>query len=505
MKFQFKNLSQKNITIWSFVVAIFATLIALGAWLLPDPLRNIFNPSPSYEINILNLPNKEEAVYYVTDALIRTKGDLSAFPDFKISPLNVEVVPHYSGNKKYGNVVLRVSGGGLTKDYKLWADFEKSSQTQTVTIELADILSISGIKENRLETGTNLMLGKKPYQEAELKFEVIRLAAPEKPMSPVVKLPVKNTPWKQEVKVIQRDGLVIDYALTNYGGKATFYCIVNIASALSDKNENDDPFWSGTKIFNYGPNCQPFTLNNGETYQVSFRLDTNTLGKEFLHGRYFVEVYTIMERTDIVFNAPHSYENSNELWLMANQDNVDTFVICNDPGKTCAQSVTLPIEQVRIKVDPYSSNDQLGNGSTYFWVQTYQVDSESKNQYILDYWIDPQKDGWIGFAINFLDSIDATTFTSIQFKIKLDESMHPFWVELTSTDSNGKEFKKRILLGDGTYGNKSVDEQIITIPINAFQGIDPASISAINFVADSNMVPNTEHHELQVSEVKFIR
>lgn len=270
---------------------------------------------PSFEINFLGLPLEGDHSYYVTNNLISSDGDLSDYPELEVSPLLVEVIPHYLGDERFGNVILRVSGSASVKEIPLWPDFDKSAQTQTVRLELADILKLSGIKKNREDLDTNLMLGEKPYQEEVLKFEVIRLAAPGRPFESAKELPVKNAPWRQEVSLADRDELMLDYALTNFGGTARFGCDITVARTLADVTADDHSFWSGVEGFSWGPDCEPFTLETGETYKTSFPLNEETLGQEFPHGRYLVEVYSFAERKDVLLKDGSSFENYDDRWL----------------------------------------------------------------------------------------------------------------------------------------------------------------------------------------------
>ena len=459
--------------------------------------------TPRFEINFIGLPFEGDNTYYVTNNLIGLRGDLREYDDFVLSPLKVEIVPHYSGEKNYGNVVLRVLGDDSTKDYPLWPDFNKPAQTQTVELTLAEIIEVSGIRYTYDDINSNLMLGDKPYQEATLKFEVIRLSEPDKPFDSIKELPVKNTPWKQETSIVDRDDLALDYALTNFGGDAIFSCNITVAKTLSDVTENDHDFWSGIDVFSYDLDCDTFTVRTGETYKTTFPLNEDTLGEEFTHGRYLVQVYSFPERKDVVFNEGYSFDHSNDLWLFADPGDLETFVICNDPGLSCEETDTLFVQEIATKTYPFYS-DELDNGATYFQIRSYPVNNHSTNQYILNYWIDPTRDGWVGFGIEFENLLDVSEYKSIRFNLTLDESAHPVWFDVEYRV--GDEYKtSRIEIGTGDYGEASPDEQTVVVPFSAFTGVDWAKVDTINFVLDSHMVPDDQEHEIQVSEIEFIR
>jgi hypothetical protein len=489
-------LSSKVIKIIASVTTIIVAII-LSVY-VPNSER------PNFEINIIGLPYKDDKAYYVTDAMVRTQGDLSAFTDFEITPPVIEIVPHYSGDEKFGNVVLRISGDSTeTKDILLWHDFDRTSQTQTLNLDLADIIKISGIKKTVDEIDSSLMLGEKPYQEANLRFEIIRLSEPDKPYEPKMVLPIKNSPWIERVSVLSRNGMVVDYALENLGANATFYCRMNITKTLSDVGESDHVVWSGTYEIK-SPKCGSFALKTGETYKVTIPLNQESLGQDLARGRYIVQVYTFTERKDLVFKDSYTYENSNNLWVLANSGDIRAFVVCNDPGKSCADSVTLPIEKETIRVYPYSSKDEWDNGATYFVVRTYPVNNYSTNHYVLDYWIDPQKTGWVGFGIWFENLVDVSAFNSIRFKLLLDQSLHPIYLDVKG--KIGDTYKTaRVEIGAGTYGEPKFEEQKITIPFSAFEGIDWTKVDTLYFGMDSFMVPDAEKHEIQISEVEFVR
>lgn len=429
---------------------------------------------------------------------------MSAFTDFEITPPVIEIVPHYSGDEKFGNIVLRILGDSKeTKNVLLWSDFDKAAQTQTISLELADIVKISGIKKVIEEIDSSLMLGEKPYQDANLRFEIVRLSEPTKPYEPKTVLPIKNTPWIERASVLSRNGMVVDYSLTNLGADATFYCRMNITKTIGDVSENDHVVWSGTYEIR-SPKCGLFTLKTGETYKTTIPLNQETLGQNLPRGRYIVQVYTFAERKDLVFKDGFNYENSNNLWVMANPGDIRAFVICNDPGKSCADSFTLPIEEETIRAYPYSSKDEWDNGATKFVIRTYPVNSRSVNQYILDYWIDPQRTGWVGFGIWFEKLVDVSRFNNIRFKLLLDKSLHPIYLDVKG--KIGDTYKTaRVEIGKGAYGEPKFEEQIITIPFTAFEGIDWTQVDTLYFGMDNFMVPNAEQHEIQVSEVEFIR
>ena len=459
---------------------------------------------PGFEINFLHLPLGSDNAYYVTDSLIRTQGDLSRFHEFQLSPLSVEVVPDYLGNEKYGNVILRMAGSSASKDFQLWADFDQRAQTQTVEISLADILQVSGIQMNAENEATNLMLGATRYQQASLKFDVIRLSQPDRPLGPTRELLVKNAPWKQEVSIVWRDGRFLDYALTNFGGEAKFHCRMNIGRVLSDVSASDDIFWSGVATLDNPPRCEPFTLKTGETYQVSFALNNDTLGEDLGHGRYLVEIYSFPERADVTFAPESGYDKSGNVWLLSTESHVQTFVVCGDPGKTCEQTSTLPVEQKTIRAFSFTSGAEFNNGYTYFVVRTYALGNRTANQYVLDYSIDPQKTGWVGFGVWFENLVDVSMFNAIQFKLELDASLHPLWLDVKG--KVGGDYKvSRVAIGKDPYGAATTAEQTVTVPFSAFEGIDWTQVDTLNFVIDSVQVPDTNQHQLRVSEIQFVR
>ena len=512
----------KNLRVLTLIGLV--VLIAANAWFFVSPFGEkavtvaiigtptltptiapvVTDIKPAFEINFIGLPYKDDNAYYVTDAIVNAQGNLSAYSDFELTPPTIEIVPHYSGDEKFGNIVLRVSGDSTnTKNIPLWSDFDGTAQTQTVNLDLADIIKISGIKKAIEELDTNLMLREKSYQEANLRFEIIRLSEPDKPYGPKLVLPIKNSPWIERVSVLSRNGMLIDYALENLGSDATFYCRINITKTLSDVSESEHVVWSGTKEME-SPKCVSFTLKTGETYKVTIPLNQETLGQELSRGRYIVQVYTFAERRDLIFKDGYNYENSNNLWVIANPGDVRAFIICSDPGKSCADSVTLPIEQVKINVFPFSSNYELGNGYTNFVTRTYPVGNRSVNQYILYYSLDPQKEGWVGFGIWFEDMIDVSRFNSIRLKLILDQSKHPISFDV-KYKVNDTYITSRTELGSGKYGISSSEEQTVIVPFTAFEGVDWTEVDTLNFIIDSYRVPDAIQHKIQISEIEFIR
>ncbi len=463
------------------------------------------NASPKFEVNPIGLSpeNNGNYSYYVTDSLIRTHGDLSDYESFTLSPLAVEVVPDYFGDNKYGNLALRVSGSASTKDIPLWTDFDKSSQAQTIHISLADILEVSDISENRSETDTNLMLGDKPYQTASISLDVVRLSAPDRPFGENKKILIKNTPWIQSFSITQRNGPVIDYALTNLGTEAMFHCRIGVTKTLSDVTESDSSFWSGSddNSTNY-LDCPSFKLETGKTHTASFPLNNETLGGDIIHGRYLVQVYTFAERNDIVFNES-SYDGSDDIWVVSNTPSVGTFVVCNDPGKTCQETATLPIETKTTSAFTFNDFANLNNGISYLKIWTYPVGNRSANQYIVDFQLDPQRDGWVALGIWFKQPLDLRQYSGIRFKMSLDAGQDSIWLDAQG-NVDGTYTSKRFKVLKAEYGPPDSEEQTVVVPFSEYEGIDWSNIEEFNFVIDSDMVPDDQDHKMQISEIEFI-
>jgi hypothetical protein len=335
---------------------------------------------------------------------------------------------------------------------------------------------------------------------------VVRLSAPGRPFETAEELPVKNTPWKQEVSLADRDELMLDYALTNFGGAARFGCDITIARTLADVEADGHSFWSGADAFSYGPDCEPFTLKTGDTYKTSFTLNEETLGEEFPHGRYLVQVYSFAERKDVVLKDGSSLQDFDDRWLYGNTGDIVTFVICHDPGETCEETDSLPVEEATIRVFPFSSeaDPQFENGATNLMVSSRQVDNRLANEYILEYSLDPERDGWAGFEVRFEDSVDVSMYNSLRFKLILDDSRPP--LSLDVKNKVGEDYRQfRVSIGDGIYGEPDPEEQIIIIPFSAFGDMDWTAVATLDFVIDSFSAPGPGWHEIRVSEIEFIR
>jgi len=460
---------------------------------------------PTFEINFIGLPYKTDEAYYVTNNMIG-RNDLSDFDDFTLEPLDIEIVPHYSGNDKFGNVLLRISGEGGKKEVKLWSDYDAKAQSQTISLTFAEIIEISGAKLNWKETSTNLMLPEMPYQSARLNFEIVRLSEPDQPFA-TKELGIKNMPWIQRAEFTYDNGIAVDYSLNNLGADAKFHCILNVAKVTENVGADSHSFWSGTEAIHYGPNCEPFNLKTGETYKTSLLLNKETIGQDFARGRYVVQVYTFAERDDVKFNNNLTYDTASGIWMFANPGNVLTFVVCNDPGKNCEDSITFPIEEGNVHIFPYNSMEQTQNGQTWFQIKTYiKDDGRTASRYILDYQIDPQNLSWswAGFSMAFEKPIDLSSFRSITMNFKFYDVNAPVMIKIYST-TNGVDAWKQFILGDGVYGNNTTEYQTIVVPLSAFDNIDWASVKSVEFVADTGSVPDANHHQFEVSEIEFIK
>ncbi len=464
--------------------------------------RSAPDSSPTFEINLIGLPYPGDEAYYVTDAMIRTGGDLSAYPDFKLTPLQVEIIPKYKGEEKFANLVLRLAGAQKSQDIKLWDEFDNRSGSKTIVLSLGEIIALSGIQESRSEIETSLGLGDQPYQQANLKLQIVRLSNANIAWGEKL-LVVKNTPWTQTARMVNRNGLLVDYAFKNWGPDAKFHCHLAVAKTRAEVGLGDHAYWSGIGE-SADVDCTPFELKSGEAQAKSVLLDSQTIGHELEHGRYLVQVYTFAERADVVFQGGKSYETSSQTWVLANAAHVLTYVLCYDPGKTCEQTETLPVEEKAIRVFPYNSADEWANGVTNFQTRTYPVNNHSANQYILEYWIDPQKTGWVGFGIWFETPADLSEYHGLRFKLILDKSLHPFWLDIKG--KIGDSYKTaRVGIGNGAYSAAQAEEQVISIPFSAFEGLDWKTIDTIYFGIDSFQVPDAEKHEIRVSEIEFIR
>jgi hypothetical protein len=457
---------------------------------------------PAFEINYIGLPYKNDNSYYVTDAMVRTNGDLSAYDQFTFLPLQVEIIPNYSGAEKFANIVLRLGGDKGTKDIKVWDDFDKDSKPKTVTLELADIIALSGIQENRLDIATNLGLKNKPFQQATLDLQIIPLSNTSAIWSKKT-LIVINTPWTQKASIVSRNGLMLDYALENLGPDAKFNCRVAIAKTLSDVNASESEYWSGI-AFSTGIKCDSFVLKTGEVHTASIFINSDTVGRELGHGRYLIEVYTFPERGDISFDKGFTYDSSSQTWVIANPGNILTFVICNDPGKTCEQTATMPIEKTTTNTNVITSSSDLNNGSIDLETRTYPVGNYSANQYIVGFHLDPEQDSFVGLSIWFEQPIDVSDYSSIRCKMTLDSSQLSIWMDVKDF-VNGVYAYKRFKVVNAKYGSQDTEEQTIVVPFSEYTGIDWTRIDSLVFVVDSNMVPNNQHYEFKISEIEFIR
>jgi hypothetical protein len=482
----------KRITSMGVVMVV---ILSLGGY-------SYFTSRPTFSLSFLSLPYSESDGYYVSDSMIRAKGDLTPYTDFTLSPLEVEIVPHYTGKNRFGNVVLRVSGLAQTRDYPLWTDFDQHSQSQTVSIPLSDLVGLSEIQVNYRDVDSSLAVEGNSYQQASLSFQVIQLSNPGKPFDHPKELTINNTPWIQSTRIIWRDGTwMLDYSLENLGAETKFYCRITSARDLGFVDDDHD-FWSGIDVFAYGPDCTPFVLKTGEIYRASFPLNKESLGREFERGRYFVQIYTYAERGDLTLENT-SYESADDMWVIAHDGQVRTFVICNDPGKSCEQSLSLPIERGNIKAFSFDSEVQYRNGYANLTTYTRLIKNQVANLYHLDYSINPQEEGWVGFAIVFNELIDVSKYDALQFSLKPEDGEFSIWVELSSKDEQ-QELRKRILLEDGNYIVERSGEQSVVIPLDEFPGLNWQSVVLLSFAMDSNMVPDASLHELEISDIEFI-
>ena len=458
---------------------------------------------PAFEISFIGLPYNDDG-YYLTNSLISSQGDLSDYDDMTLLPIHVEIKPSYSGNANFGNLALQVSQGELSETYPLWASFDSSSKTETITLPTEDLIRLSSILQTHELIESNLKLDGEAYPQAALTLQIIPLSDPKKPYKNSEILQISNTPWIQHAQIARRDEIYVDYALQNLGPETTFHCRITVAKS-SEVTGYDHDFWSDAQVFSYGPYCDPFRLKPGETFSTSFALSKETMGEDFSVGRYLVQVYSFAERDDIQLENGASYETVGNPWLLANNGDLLTFIVCNQPGRTCHDSIEFPIEMGNLTVFPYSSKDEHGNGYTDFQMNAIAAETKTNNEYILNYSLDPSKKGWVGLALVFGEHIDISAFNALRFDIQMDESPHTVWIQISSAVEGVDDTNSRVKIGDGIIGTTTSEVQTITIPFSHFADIDWTKVTAINLVIDEYMVPDAYYRGLVISGLKFIR
>jgi hypothetical protein len=463
---------------------------------------------PTFQVNIYDSNLVQTQTYEVTDALIRSQATL-VLKDFQVKPYKIEIIPKYHGHKVFGNVLLRMTGT-VNQDFLLWDSFERDTKPVTQDLALKDVISISGIRQNKDELATNLAIDDPPYQEEIIYLEVIIPSNTGNPFRSRKEIKVSNTPWLQRSTITTRDDIpTIDYSLTNLGTAGEFGYSIGLMK-VGDEITTNNAVWSGTDEFSYVPFGELISLKSGDTYTRSIQLDKDSLGKEITRGRYVIQIYTYKKLNQIAFSNPENMLLSTERWYFANQGDVLNLVVCNNPGKTCDESFFLPLEKIPSNVYPYDGPDAYHdpgmeeNGFTYFQNVFESNSNESTIGFDLDYWIDPSRKGWAGFTINFKQAVDLSTYRALQFDLQFIDPTAPIGLVLFSDAPDSKNSVENIL-GDGDYGRASIDRQEITIPFSEISGINFHYVKGMNFYSSEYLTPDTKHHRFVVKRLRFIR
>ncbi|MEI7989448.1 MAG: hypothetical protein WCI88_10435 [Chloroflexota bacterium] len=471
--------------------------------------------TPKFEISVFTAEEKSSSdqidVIEVTDPLI-TLNDPSQsekYPyDFYIE---VEILPDFKVSQSYGEIDLRIISKDSSKheDYKIWDVLDQQTKPAKIKIPLSDIVSKSGIKRNKdsRETNLGLLPSNQPSNEPSIILNIIRRADPQNPLSTKT-IKIRNTPWEQRTAIASREGhWVLDYSIKNLGKDGSFGYRVSIAKVDKGVSASEHAFWSGDTDylddFKTDLNADLFLLKNGEERGESIVLDDN---KAKARGRYVVQVYTYkkldFKSDDPRYGPDENLKNFNDSWLFST-GNVLTYVDCDENGKSCYDSVVLPIEEIGVSAKSIVSEQKLdteNKSSAFLQTDSYRLNGYITSRYSLKYSIDPQKEGWAGVYIAFQKPEDISSYRSIRMNIKFSNENAPIWFQLIL---NGKKYP--VLLGHGDYGKPITTEQSIVVPLSGFEGADLNNIEALFFVSDQSLVPTAEEYQFTVGQIEFIR
>jgi hypothetical protein len=159
-----------------------------------------------------------------------------------------------------------------------------------------------------------------------------------------------------------------------------------------------------------------------------------------------------------------------------------------------------PVEQGNIRVFPYVSRDQAENEIVLFQIESYEKNGRITNRYMLDYWLDPQKSGQVGFVFVFDKPLDLSRFSQIRLKCLL--AAPSIWIRVASNlkDLNAVE------ISNGNYGLTEIaGEQEISIPFSVFADMDWKNVSVLNFKVDADTTLNVASKRFTVEKIEFVK
>lgn len=448
----------------------------------------------------------QTGVIEVTNNLIGAAASLSEPGNrYQVASAGLELTidPTYTGEVSYGEVQLLVSGAGGALTKTLWSDFSNASKPKVIQITLAEIIDLSGVKRLEAAPDTNLHIA---FPRYPLKLEVIRTGDPKHPLAGGKEIAVVNTPWVQQTELAWRDdGWVLDYTIQNLGVDGEFGYLINLVKTYGPVTVTGHPIYSGTVGVEGGGGADGIFLKHGETYTTSV-----PLGKGLAHGRYIAEAFTYKKPPFLEFEPAVTYEDYAFHYLFATPDDDTVFVLCNDPGLTCEQTVAEPIERRGISVFPYHITEQPESGYIYYSTGAWAAQDTVQTEHTVKYQLDPQVRGYAGIAIQFDSANDFNAYNFLRFDLQFydddgDGKEPRLYMDFFSTDPVTKEDRmKRVVIGDGVYARDHGDPQTVLIPFKDLADFDLAHITKINILGDETTVKDAREHEFTISKIELI-
>ncbi len=207
--------------------------------------------------------------------------------------------------------------------------------------------------------------------------------------------------------------------------------------------------------------------------------------------------------------SPVSWNGFPHDYVYGNNGNVFLLVNCSDLGKSCADSVTLPIEQLSPYTDTFDGRaDHVGGLVRWTSVTPHPVPGEEiriSNTYALNYIFEPQQEGYAGLSLVFEEPVDLSEYSRVRMKIRFSNEHSTILYRMGSGDNQNPNVYN-VTLGDGMYGDGSTSEQTIEIPLSQYwdHQVDPKDIYFISFVAYLSNTPDEGEQTFRVSQIEFL-
>ncbi len=254
---------------------------------------------PRFEITALDTLEGDHNAYELTDMLIWNQDNLDKYG--VAITFTLEIRPNYNGQRRFGEVIARISGDGDSPIEKpLWKDFTADSQTRQIHLTLPELLATSGLKENSKLPSNPFGPDGLPIEQAKLNVSVTRVARSDSRWTKE-DITIRNAPWEFRSDLVERDSTrEVDVYVRNHGAPGYFTVRYHLVRFEQELGSTSWIMSSGTTTID--------TWNAPEELkyldQGDYFTDTVSMPGQLAAGRYLLEIYPVKKQNYIQFTAP---------------------------------------------------------------------------------------------------------------------------------------------------------------------------------------------------------